>query len=348
MFTSANPSSDIVINVPSGSQTQAEAGYPTIAAADSVTKTGTGTVVFDAANAYTGPTTVSAGTLEVANAGALAATNLTVDTGATLAITLGTTMKSPSVIVDGGTLSGGAVAVNSSTGITSLAINAGTITGSPIVTIAAGGQMSLVQDARVTVGIGGLSVAEGAGGGRLDMGAGRITIAAGGISATDLRADLIAGRNNGGWNGATGIISSTAATSGGTRAVGYVVAGDGSATVSFAAAGDVDLSGAVNVFDLVSINSSGKYGTGTASVWSQGDFNYDGVTNVFDLVAINTTAVYGQGNYFPAAPSASGIGSVAAVPEPAAGLTMAAAAGLMLAGTTWRRLRRPSAQAQSR
>lgn len=348
VFTSANPSSDIVINVPSGSQTQAEAGYPTIAAADSVTKTGTGTVVFDAANAYTGPTTVSAGTLEVANAGALAATNLTVDTGATLAITLGTTMKSPSVIVDGGTLSGGAVAVNSSTGITSLAINAGTITGSPIVTIAAGGQMSLVQDARVTVGIGGLSVAEGAGGGRLDMGAGRITIAAGGISATDLRADLIAGRNNGGWNGATGIISSTAATSGGTRAVGYVVAGDGSATVSFAAAGDVDLSGAVNVFDLVSINSSGKYGTGTASVWSQGDFNYDGVTNVFDLVAINTTAVYGQGNYFPAAPSASGIGSVAAVPEPAAGLTMAAAAGLMLAGTTWRRLRRPSAQAQSR
>ena len=348
VFTSANPSSDIVINVPSGSQTQAEAGYPTIAAADSVTKTGTGTVVFDAANAYTGPTTVSAGTLEVANAGALAATNLTVDTGATLAIASGTTMKSPSVIVDGGTLSGGAVAVNSSTGITSLAINAGTITGSPIVTIAAGGQMSLVQDARVTVGIGGLSVAEGAGGGRLDMGAGRITIAAGGISATDLRADLIAGRNNGGWNGATGIISSTAATSGGTRAVGYVVAGDGSATVSFAAAGDVDLSGAVNVFDLVSINSSGKYGTGTASVWSQGDFNYDGVTNVFDLVAINTTAVYGQGNYFPAAPSASGIGSVAAVPEPAAGLTMAAAAGLMLAGTTWRRLRRPSAQAQSR
>jgi len=36
-------------------------------------------------------------------------------------------MKSPAVIVDGGTLSGGAVAVNSSTGITSLAINAGTI-----------------------------------------------------------------------------------------------------------------------------------------------------------------------------------------------------------------------------
>ncbi|MFZ9015890.1 MAG: aconitase family protein, partial [Ilumatobacteraceae bacterium] len=43
--------------------------------------------------------------------------------------------------------------------------------------------------------------------------------------AADLRADIIAGRNGGGWNGTTGITSSTAAASGGTRAVGYVVAG---------------------------------------------------------------------------------------------------------------------------
>ena len=348
VYTSANPSTDVVIDVPSGSQTQAQAGYPTISAADSVTKTGAGTVVFDAANAYTGPTTVSAGTLEVANANALAATNVTVDTGATLAIASGTTMKSPTVIVDGGTLSAGAVAVNSSTGITSLAINAGTISGAPTVTIGTGGQMSLVQDARVTVSVGGLSVDQASGGGRLDLGAGQVSIAAGGISAADLRADIIAGRNGGAWTGTTGITSSTAAASGGTRAVGYVVAGDGSATVSYAASGDTNLNGTVDVFDLVAVNSGGKYGAGSAAVWSQGDFNYDGVTNVFDLVSINGAGAYGQGNYFPAAPSASGIGSVAAVPEPAAGVTMAAAAGLMLAGAAWRRLRRPSGQAQSR
>ncbi len=327
VYSPGAPTNDIIIDVPSGSETQAQAGYPTIATADSVTKIGVGTVVFDAANAYTGPTTVSAGTLEVANANGLASTAVTVDTGATLAVASGTTMKSPSVIVDGGTLSAAALAVNNSTGITSLAINAGTIAGAPVVAITSGGQMSLVQDARVSVAIGGLSVDQAGGGGRLDLGAGQVSIAASGISAADLRADIIAGRNGGAWNGTAGITSSTAAASGGTRAVGYVVAGDGSARVSYAAAGDVDLSGAVNVFDLVSINSAGKYGTGTAAVWSQGDFNYDGVTNVFDLVGINTAAVYGQGNYFPAAPSAGSVGGVAAVPEPTSLLLVAGGLG---------------------
>jgi autotransporter-associated beta strand protein len=258
----------ILIDVPSGTRTQAEAGYPTIASASSVTKTGPGTLVFDAANAYAGPTTIAGGTLRVTNADALAAT---------------------------------------------------------AVTVGSGGQLSLPEAARVSVAVGGLTVDQASGGGRVDLGAGQLTIAAGGISAADLRADIIAGRNNGAWNGTTGITSSAAAATSG-RAVGYVVNGDGSARVSFAASGDVDLNGQVNVFDLVSINSSGRYGTGTASVWSQGDFNYDGVTNVFDLVAVNTAGVYGQGNYFPAAPTAGG---VAAVPEP--GLPMAVTAGLATA-----------------
>jgi autotransporter-associated beta strand protein len=329
------PSPAIVIDVAGGSQTQAQAGYATIAAASSVTKTGAGTVVFDAANAYTGPTTVSAGTLQVANANAVAASNVTVDTGATLSVASGTTMKAPAVIVDGGTLAGSALAVNSTTGITSLAINAGNLAGSPAVTVGSGGTMSLVQDARVSVAVGSLAITEGSGGGRLDVGAGQVAVAAGGITAADLRADLLAGRNGGAWNGATGITSSAAAASGGTRTVGYLIAGDGSATVSFAAAGDTNLNGTVDVFDLVAVNSSGKYGTGAASVWSQGDFNYDGVTSVFDLVSVNGSGAYGRGNYFPAAPTAAG--GVAAVPEPGClGLLAAGLAGLVAA----RRLRR--------
>ena len=158
-------------------------------------------------------------------------------------------------------------------------------------------------------------------------------MAIGGISAADLRADIIAGRNGGGWNGTTGITSSTAAAAGGTRAVGYLVAGDGSATVSFAAPGDTNLNGSVDVFDLVAVNSAGKYGTGTAAVWSQGDFNYDGVTNVFDLVSINSAGAYGQGNYFPATPTS--IGSVAAVPEP--GTLGLVAAGLAALAVSRRR-----------
>jgi autotransporter-associated beta strand protein len=325
---------DVVINVASGEQTQSQAGYPTIDTALSVTKTGAGTLVFDAANVYSGPTTVSAGTLQVANPDAAGSSTVTVDTGATLAIASGTTMKSPAVIIDGGTLSAATLAVNGSTGITSLAINAGTISGAPAVTVSGGGQMSLVQDARVTVAIGGLAVDQASGGGRLDVGAGQVSIAAGGISAADLRADIIAGRNGGAWNGATGIMSSAAASSAGGRAVGYVANGDGSATISFAAPGDVDLSGAVNVFDLVSINSAGKYGSGAASVWNQGDFNYDGVTNVFDLVSVNTAGVYGQGNYFPAAPTTGS--AVSAVPEPAPLGILAVTVAIITAARPWR------------
>ncbi len=326
VFSPGGSTTDIVIDVPSGSQTQADAGYPFIDAATSVTKIGAGTVVFDAYNGYSGPTTVSAGTLEIATSVALTASGVTVDTGATLQIASGVTMQSPSVIVDGGTLSAAAVTVDASTGITSLAINAGTIAGSPAVTVDAGGTLSLVQDARVVVGVGSLAVTETAGGGLVDLGAGQINIAAGGAVAADLRADIIAGRNGGAWTGTTGITSSAAAASGGTRSVGYIVAGDGSARVSFAAAGDVDLTGTVDVFDLVAVNSSGKYGTGTSSVWSQGDFNYDGVTNVFDLVGINTAGTYGRGNYFPAVPTSTG--SVAAVPEPASFTILIGGTGL--------------------
>ena len=271
-FPGSDPGA-IVIDVASGSQTQSQAGYPTIATATSVTKTGAGTLVFDAANGYTGPTTVSAGTLLVTNPNAFTGTAVTVGTGGTLA---------------------------------------------------------LPQNARVTTAVAGLTVDQGSGGGLLDLGAGQVAIAAGGITAADLRADIIAGRNGGAWTGTTGITSSTAAASGGTRAVGYLVAGDGSATVSFAAPGDTNLNGTVDVFDLVAVNSGGKYGAGTASVWSQGDFNYDGVTNVFDLVSINGAGAYGRGNYFPAAPTAAG--GLAAVPEPGSlGLLAAGLVGLAAA-----------------
>ena len=222
-------------------------------------------------------------------------------------------------------------------GIGALVIESGSIAGTPDLTVANGGVLTLPSDSRYVFGVASLAVdtsaEQPAGGGLVDLGGGQISVAAGGVSAADLRADIIAGRNGGAWNGTTGITSATAAAAGGTRAVGYVVNGDGSAAISFAASGDVDLSGAVNVFDLVSINSSGKYGTGTAAVWSQGDFNYDGVTNVFDLVSVNTAGVYGQGSYFPAATGSVGAtGSVAAVPEPAtlgllaAGLAVAVAA----------------------
>ncbi|MFM8415681.1 MAG: hypothetical protein ACKOCX_13285, partial [Planctomycetota bacterium] len=287
--------------------------------------------VFDAANAYTGPTAVAAGTLEVTNADAVAASAVTVASGARLAVGPGVTMKTPSVTVSGGTLAGGTLAVNAATGIGTLTINSGTIASTSSLVVGAGGLVDLPDAARLSLGVAGLAVTETSGGGKVDLGAGELAIAAGGISAADLRADIIVGLNGGNWDGTTGITSAAAAASGGTRAVGYTVAGDGAARVSFASPGDTNLDGLVDLVDLLEILGSGTYQQPVAAVWSQGDFNYDGVTDLLDLLGILGAGTYDQGNYFPSAPSATGFaGNVVSVPEPNASAFAAAAAVAVL------------------
>ena len=144
-------------------------------------------------------------------------------------------------------------------------------------------------------------------GGSVDLGTGRLTIAPGGITAADLRAGILAGRANGTWTGSTGIGSSAAAASPQSRAVGYTVAADGTAVMAYAAVGDVNLNGQVDVFDLVGINSGGRYNSGIVADWGTSDTNYDGVTNVFDLVSINSAGAYNAGSYL-ATGSGSGLG----------------------------------------
>jgi len=339
-YAPAGPSEDIVIDVASGTLSQSQAGYPTIDSATSVTKTGAGVLVMDAANAYTGPTTVSAGTLEVFNPDALAATTVTVEPAGTLAVTPGTTMRAAGVVLAGGTLSADSLPIDSASGIAAVTITGGQLTGvfnpGPALAVGSGGNLTLPADTRVSVTAGELTVDEAAGG-LVDLGSGQIAITS--ASAEAIRSEIVAARNGGAWNGTAGIGSSAAASAGGTRAVGYVAAGDGSARVSFAAPGDTDLDGQVNVFDLVTVDASGTYGSGSPAVWADGDFNYDGLTNVFDLVGIDTAGAYGAGNYFPSGPTA--LGGVAAVPEPA--LCLPVAAGVIAALSLRRRLahRRP-------
>ena len=232
---------------------------------------------------------------------------------------------------------------NTYTGTTN--VNAGTVQvvnplalqSSPV-TVQSGGKLTLPADARIVVPVENLSVDQGAGGGSVDVGVGEID-AFRGINATELRAELIAGHNGGGWNGATGISSSAAAASGGARAVGYVVNSDGGARVSFAAPGDVDLNGEVDLLDLLAIAGSGTYQAPVPSVWSQGDFNYDGVTDLLDLLAVLSSNTYDRGPYLPAGPVTP---SLSAVPEP----SMAAWIGVAVAcAAGWRRragTRRPT------
>ncbi len=76
----------ITINVPSGTQTQTQAGYPTLSGSIPVVKTGDGTLVVDQANTLTASTTVQGGVLQLANGSALASSTLAVVAGGTASV----------------------------------------------------------------------------------------------------------------------------------------------------------------------------------------------------------------------------------------------------------------------
>lgn len=132
-------------------------------------------------------------------------------------------------------------------------------------------------------------------GATLDLGEGGIEIGAGGTDEIRLRAWVLAGHSGGSWLGSSGIRSTAAAVSGGSRTLGYRVNPDGSAKVIFTALGDLDLDRDVDAFDLIAMNSSGRYGSSQAAGWPQGDVNYDGRATVFDLVGINSGGAFGAG-----------------------------------------------------
>ncbi|MFM9024332.1 MAG: DNRLRE domain-containing protein [Planctomycetaceae bacterium] len=342
----------IQLDVPSGSRTQSQTGNSVIRGTSPVVKLGSGTAVLDAANTSTGSTSVQAGTLRSAHASALANSPTVVTAGGTVQIAPGITLKAPRLVLEGGRLdaAGATILVGGSAGIRQLVINAGTVSGSPALVVAAGGTAALPDTAPLSVDLSALSIDQAAGA-ALDIGRGRLNIAAGGITESDLRAALLAGRNAGAWNGVGGIGSSEASAAS-SRAVGYRVFASGSAIVAWAAFGDVNLDGQVNSTDISLINAAGKFGKGPGSAaWWEGDFNYDGQVNSTDISLLNGSGIYGLGSYLPVAgmggavddgggwqvggPTVGTLQHVATVPEPAS-LVLAA----MAAASAWRPPRR--------
>ena len=88
VFTSAAPAV-ITIDVTSGTQTQTQAGYPTLSGSIPVVKTGDGTLVLTAANTLTGSTTVQGGRLQLADGSALGSSTLVPVAGGTVTLTAG-------------------------------------------------------------------------------------------------------------------------------------------------------------------------------------------------------------------------------------------------------------------
>jgi hypothetical protein len=78
--------------------------------------------------------------------------------------------------------------------------------------------------------------------------------------------------------------------------VGYR-ADDTGVTIAFAAAGDVDLDGVVDVVDMSGLMADGEFNSGIVATWSLGDFNYDGVFDLIDISELITADVYNAGPY---------------------------------------------------
>lgn len=106
VITEPSGGGSILINVGSGTtRTQAQAGYASIPAAALVTKTGSGTVIFNAANPYSGPTNIEQGTLQVSSTAGLTASPVTIAAGGKLAITAtGSTGLAGVTVSIGGTM----------------------------------------------------------------------------------------------------------------------------------------------------------------------------------------------------------------------------------------------------
>jgi hypothetical protein len=150
-------------------------------------------------------------------------------------------------------------------------------------------------------------------GGRIDVGQGVVTVADG-LSATDLVAQIMAGRGDGSWRGTAGITSSLVAAEvarGSPRSVGWMENGDGSLSFAYAAPGDANLDWQVDILDVANFVAGGRFDAGLRAKWTEGDFNYDGFVDILDAADFFSAGLFDAGAYNPAA-----VGHLAAVPEP--------------------------------
>ena len=311
-FISQGP---VSFSIATGSQTQAQAGHTAIGGTGTITKTGAGTVVLDAVNTVTGTTFVQGGTLRIATPNALFGSPTVVQPGGRLELTGTIPARLPAVTLAGGTLAAGVIAVNGLSGITRLSIDDGQLIGSPAVSVGVAGRLVLSGAAPVGITVSALSI-DASAGGLLDLGRGRVMVAAGGMTRAALLADLAAGRASGDWAGRSGLTSSVAAADlarGVPRTVGWIEGGDGSLLVGYAAAGDSNVDGVVDILDAAGFLSGGRFDNWSAAVWSEGDFNYDGIVDMLDVADFVSVNLFDRGPYVGAGAAAPG---VAAVPEP--------------------------------
>lgn len=262
------------INLNSGPLTMADTGSATISGPISgsggLVMSGPGMLTLAAANTYTGTTTVTAGTLIVAAAGALPAVQNVVNNGA-LQINAN---SSPGSITGTGSLS-----VNTALlAIPSFSQGAVAIQGL--------GTLKLQAASPTTSTASSLSIDTGS---KLDMTTNSVRINYSGSTdpIASIRSYLSSGYAGGTWSG-NGIVTSAGDS---THALGFGDSADGvvpgltanTILIRFTRVGDVNLDGVVGFADLITV--ARNYGK-TGRNWDQGDINYDGAVGFDDLLAV--------------------------------------------------------------
>jgi hypothetical protein len=117
---------------------------------------------------------------------------------------------------------------------------------------------------------------------------------AAGLTESIVRQLVVDGRNGGDWNGSRGFVSRAAAV--GSRAVGYVF-NQGRATVAYAAPGDTNLDGVVDVLDIANLVMNADPSNSADVGWMTGDFNYDGNMDLLDISSFLSSGLFNQGSY---------------------------------------------------
>jgi fibronectin-binding autotransporter adhesin len=240
-----------------------------------------GNIQFNGDNSYSGGTNIKGGSLTIGSSGGLPAGSSVVDNASL--IIKGGTAASPVVagsLSGSGTLTLGSSTVTTETGYLQLA--------SPNGNAKASGGTSSTS---------GLTINAGS---TLDITNNTLLVnyGTGTDPASTIRGYLISGLNAtpgsaGNWQG-TGIVSSLAATNPTIYTVGYADGGNaidaantgvaaGTVEVKYTVAGDANLSGGVDLSDLVIIASD--FGQ-TGDDFAQGDVNYDGNVDLSDLVIV--------------------------------------------------------------
>lgn len=271
-------------------------------------KDGTGMLVLSATNSYTGGTTVKAGTIQAASAGALPAGGNVSLTGGmvTMAESLGGAIKLGLLDISGGSAS-------------------------PLATFDLGnGKVILDKSLNSITTI--RNEIKGAYAGGAWTGAG--------ITSSTAAADSVAASGKG--NTAVGYADNSdfgmsLATFGGVS-----ISGTNSILMRYTVLGDANLDGTVDSTDLSLLQHS--YGMTSGATWDEGDFNYDGKVDLSDYVVFR--AHVGQslspplkGAAMTTLPGSLSL-SIANVPEPATvQLLIAAGLALGLGGLRWRRCR---------